>query len=379
MPSVELWSSVELGAFGRALLRALDGAGISAVQRFAVADEEYRRARGRLARAQVRWRSYVAYPLQLRARLRRPPLPDAVVVCTNTFYAPAVAVQAAALTGVPVVHWIFDLFPDVLVEGGTLAAHGPVHDGLSRLTAWTFQHAAANVFLGEALRTHAERRYGPIPRGHVIPVGADGEAFRAAAPAPRPPSQPLNVLYCGNFGRMHDTDTVMELLRAQVAPPWRMDFRGHGAGFRRVAGALGGPRPWVRFAGSLDDAEWTDAMRAADLALVTLKAGAEGLVMPSKTYSAMVAGQAILAVCPGSSELAETVRRHDAGWVVEPGHVADLAAVLQAAAAHPEEVLRKRRNAFRAGHEIYAQTALTARWVTLLTSVMAEAAAKRGR
>ena len=376
--AVEFWSSVELGAFCRGLLRALEPYGLRATQRFAVGDEDYRRARGRLQLGAVRWRSYVSYPLALRARLRQLPLPDAVVVCTNTFYAPAVAAHAAADSGVPVVQWIFDLFPDVLAAGGTIPESGLLRDGLARLTRWTFDHAAASVFLGEKLRAHAERRYGTIPRTHVIPVGADGSPFRAVPPEPRPPSQPLRILYCGNFGRMHDAGTLTELLRLETAPPWTLELRGHGAGFRRLADAVP-DSPWVRFAGSLPHEEWVQVMPAADLALVTVKHGAEDLVMPSKTYSAMVAGQAVLAICPLQSELADTVRRNDAGWVVAPGQVAELASVLRFAAAHPEEVLRRRRNAFQAGHAGYAEEAVARRWAALLDSVARPPARASGR
>jgi len=376
-PVVEFWSSVELGAFGRALLRALGELGISARQRFAVDHDQYRRAGGRLGRARLRWRSYVAYPFSLQARLRQQPLPDAIVVCTNTFYAPAVAEHAAMDRGVPVVHWIFDLFPDVLGAGAALGGQGLARATLARLTRWTFDHAAANVFLGTALRAYAEGRYGPIPRAVVIPVGADGEGFRAAEPHSRGAGQPLRVLYCGNFGRMHDTQTVVDLLRGENDPRWTMEFRGHGAGFRRVQSSLPRSRAGVHFGGSLGDTEWREAMMAADIALVTLKDGAEGLVMPSKTYSAMVAGQAILAVCPATSELAETVRRYDAGWVVEPGHSDELAAVLAEAAARPDEVLRRRRNAFRAGHAHYVHTAVAEPWAKLLVDVIADASAAR--
>jgi glycosyltransferase involved in cell wall biosynthesis len=361
-------------------MRALQTAGFEAQHRFEVGEGTYRMARGALARGGVRWRSYVSYPGALYRRLHGDAVPDVVVVCTNTFYAPAVAVRSAARLGIPVVNWIFDLFPDVLVEGKTIPDGGAFESLLGHLTRWTFRNAAANVFLGEKLRGHAEGQYGGIPRSAVIPVGADGEAFRTAAPRARPAGAPLRILYCGNLGRMHDTETVLGLIRRSSAPPWTLEFRGHGAGFRRLAAAAAqaGTAEQVRFGASLGDAEWTEAMKAADIALVTLKPGAEGLIMPSKTYSAMVAGQAILAICPVESELADTIRRHDAGWVISPGDGEGLAALLDALAAHPEEVLRKRLNAFRAGHDVYDQTALMPLWAELLTSVSA-ARGKRGR
>jgi glycosyltransferase involved in cell wall biosynthesis len=124
----------------------------------------------------------------------------------------------------------------------------------------------------------------------------------------------------------------------------------------------------VFFGDTLPESQWIEAMTGADVALVTMKPGAEGVVMPSKTYSAMVAGQAILAVCPADSDLAATVLRHDAGWVIEPGDVTGLRNALDAAVARPEAVLEKRMNAFRAGHGQYDQSVIAPQWVALLTS-----------
>jgi glycosyltransferase involved in cell wall biosynthesis len=291
------------------------------------------------------------------------------VVCTNTFYAPLVAMRAGR-SRVPVVNWIFDLFPDVLVAGQKIRSGGLLERRLGDLTRAAFRQAAANVFLGERLRRHAEERYGPIPRSHVIPVGADGEAFGAVEPTPRGAEAPLRVLYCGNFGRMHETRTIAALLRDPGPPGWTVDFRGHGAGFRELTAVTAQNAGRVTFAGSLRDDEWVRAMRDADVALVTMKPGTAGLVMPSKTYSAMMAGQAILAICPLESDLADTVRRDDAGWVVAPGDAEGLRAILTAAAADPAAVLTKRRNARRAGRQRYDEKVLAARWADLLLTLI---------
>lgn len=92
--------------------------------------------------------------------------------------------------------------------------------------------------------------------------------------------------------------------------------------------------------------------------------------MPSKTYSALAAGQAVLAICPRASDLADTVLAHDCGWVVESGDCAGFRRVLEELSRDPGEVLRRRRNAWRAGHEIYDQPVLAKQWITVLTSVL---------
>ena len=366
--SVEFWSSVELAGFNRGLMRELRSAGVEATHRFEVAENDYRFALGAVARARLRWRSYVSYPRHLRHELRAPRASPIAVICTNTFYAPAVAVRAARRRGLRVVNWVLDLFPDVLVESGTITSAGFLDRQLGRLARATFSGADANVFLGDRRRAHATARHGDIPRSRVMPVGADGQPFRDRPPQPRPPGEPVRVLYCGNLGRMHEVDTLVEVLRASSPQGWTMEFRGHGAGYRQLETAVR-QTSVVHFGPGLPDAEWTQALQAADVALVTLKRGAEGLVMPSKTYSAMVAGQAILAVCPRESDLADTVLASDAGWVVEPGDTGGLRAILAGLAQRPAEVLQKRRNAFAAGHQRYDQSVLSRQWIDLLGSL----------
>jgi glycosyltransferase involved in cell wall biosynthesis len=370
--SVEVWSSVDLGGIARGLTRELEALGWQARHRFEVSDDAYRGAASRLDRTRVRWSSYVSYPLHLRRRLRAEPPPAAIIVCTNTFYAPAVALREARRLGVPLIHWVFDLFPDVLVHSAKLRSGGLSERAFSAVTRAIFRDAAANVFLGEKLLSHARSRYSAIRNAIVIPVGADGRDFAAAAPQPRAADTALQLLYCGNLGRMHDTETILGLLARRRPQGWTMEFRGHGAGFRSLAAAPSviAAGAAVVLGGGLPAGAWAEAMRNADIALVTMKSGAERLVMPSKTYSAMVAGQAILAICPLDSDLADTVRRHQAGWVVVPGDIDGLEAAIADAVAHPATVLAWRRNAFRAGHDLYDQRPLAARWDGLLRSLV---------
>jgi hypothetical protein len=63
------------------------------------------------------------------------------------------------------------------------------------------------------------------------------------------------------------------------------------------------------------------SLATADIAVVTLEEGMAGLALPSKTFSFLATGAALLAICPDASELATLVRRFDCGWVVRTGDV----------------------------------------------------------
>lgn len=369
---VDFWSSTEYATFLPGLVRALGPHGWNARSRFVVSERSYREARSPLQRVLLRSRAYGWYPLRLAAALGSRRRPDVAVVCTNTFYAPWVAERVSR--AVPVVHWVFDLFPDVLVEAGALVRGSRRERWLSRCVRDTFTHASANVFLGQHLLKHATARFGDIPRATVIPVGCDASPFIGDSPRTRSNGGPVRVLYCGNLGRMHDVATLLGVLPGGLPEGLTLEIRGNGAGFREVEEALRErPVKGVRLGPPLAEVEWQTAMRDADVALVTMKSGAEGILMPSKTYSALAAGQAVLAICPRNSDLAETIGSHGCGWQVDPGDTAGLGRVLTEIVARPAEVLQHRRNAWAAGQEVFDQRKLAEAW----SRVLAEARVAR--
>ncbi len=63
------------------------------------------------------------------------------------------------------------------------------------------------------------------------------------------------------------------------------------------------------------------SLAAADIAVVSLEAGLDGVAIPSKAFSFLAAGAALLLISREGSELADIVREHGCGWLVEPGDI----------------------------------------------------------
>lgn len=430
---IEFWSSVECNAFLSGLIRELRTAGHDAVHRFQVSNSDYRRARSKCGHLWLRIRMYAVYPLQLMVASLWCREPVVSVVTTNTFFAPLLATLVASRQR-RVVHLVYDLFPEALIQAQAIRANGFLSKALSWITAVILRRCSANVFLGERLQQYVQSRYRRIRNATVIPVGADGRPFTRhddgddsvgrSAPLDIEAAEkssgplPVTVLYCGNMGRMHDVATLTELLKAGLdtrldgfdpssggkaevgavtghtcdgpanalapseckparIPTLHFVFHATGSGYSQLRSIYAGvpndtptliaPGLCVTFSGDLGDSEWEATMRAAEIAFVTIAPGAERVVMPSKVYSAMVAGQAILAVCSWDSDLASMVRKHDCGWVVEPGDVGGLAEVLSRIRSNGAEVIAKRRNAYQAGHSCYDVKALVPLWLALFS------------
>lgn len=372
---VQFWTNVQYTGFLEGLMRELTGRGMPARQCFCVSESAYRSARGPLSRLWLRVRQYIVFPLQMMISLFLGRLSGGgkqpVVVTTNPFFAPLLA----TLVHPRVIQLVYDIFPEAMIHSGKW------QDGTlrARIIRWvvgiSLRRSRRNVFLGQRLREYVESLHGETGPSAVIAVGADQNLFPGDWTSPKAEiSHRPTILYCGNFGNLHDAETFFDLWRSDSEFVAGIDWRFHCTGPKRTAleKVLAELTPelagCIHLGSGLPPSEWVDTMRAADVALVTMSSGAERVVMPSKTYSALMAGQAILAIAPLDSDLASLVHEADCGWCVQPGDVSHLDSVLQGIVGNPDELVRLRSNAWNHARSRYGQDALSAIWHDLLAA-----------
>ncbi len=370
--TIHFWSSTEYGGFLRGLVRALNDQGEYHVeQRFLISEKQYRGSHTRLGRLWLRFQQYIGYPLYLCWNLLKPGKADVVVVSSNTFYAPLLA----SLLHPRVVHLVYDLFPEALVMSGKIESRSWLAGWIRKVAAMTARRVQTNVLLGARLEEYVSLiNTARIPTC-VIPVGADAALFAGQM---KQPDGLLQVLYCGNLGNLHDLatlrDAMLRLVKEQGLPSgvhWSFHCSGPKFGqLKELLDALAIPERFSLSAG-LPQKEWVRKMMDSQIALVTMVPGAEKVVMPSKTYSALCAGQAILAIAPEESDLVDLIKEHDCGWWVEPGDVEGLCELIQRLPELPDEVMQKRKHAYEAGHAHYSQEVLARKWVELFNDIMA--------
>ena len=363
---VRFWSSTEYSGFVVGLIRELNNSGTEAEQCFHISEASYRNARSMIARVFLRFRQYLAYPVHMiasfvaqrfKGRFKLVKGNDVCVVCTNTFFAPLLATYMHS----NVVNLVYDIFPEAMIHSGKWM-EGAFKARIVRwITKQTLKRAKTNVFLGQRLKNYVESIHGQVENAAIIPIGAD-QALFTESPVERrslnSQSSPT-ILYCGNFGNMHESVTLFDYWRRSDEQGDSLQWAFHCSGPKRteleaVLSKLPVDfRKQVQLGDGLDQAAWIATMESADVALVTMVPGSETVVMPSKTYSAMMAGQAIVAIAPEDSDLVDLVKVADCGWFVDPGDVDGLARVVEAIYTDPGGLLEKRQNAY-----LYAQAHL---------------------
>ena len=297
-------------------------------------------------------------------------------VTTNPFFAPALIRKASGGVGITI-NVVYDLYPDALLSAGTVRPNSQLAKSLASITRYSFNQCDATVFIGDRIRQRAESLYGTPRRSFIIPIGADGRPFRNSPPILGSDLNTVTVMYCGQMGRMHDIDTIASAIASGQFHALRFVFRASGAGYAELLRRVPSDARWEH-GGALTTSEWQKAMLRAQIALVTMAEGAEDVALPSKAYSALVAGQAILAICPSNSDLADLIRKHDCGWVVSPRDIGNLERILKSVQSDRAEVQRKRINAFTAGHQYYDISIIAKEWLNIIRELDSQPSHRNG-
>lgn len=153
------------------------------------------------------------------------------------------------------------------------------------------------------------------------------------------------LLYSGNYGLAHDTDTVVEgLIRHHRNGSGRYGLWLNASGQNADAVARRLAIAKVPFARSTPVAleSLTALLKTADVHLITLRTQFSGIVLPSKVYACIDSGRPILFVGPNTSDV-HLLCMHSEGLLyrrVEPGDSTGFADALEYLADHDISSMR---------------------------------------
>ncbi len=283
-------------------------------------------------------RDYLSFALAsrraLRASLRAG---DQLIAMTDPPALAPIAAAAARRARAGLVHWIQDIHPEIslALSGSRLLA--ALSRPWSRWRDRAWRNARACVTVGRDLRALI-LEHGVAPaQVHVIPNWAP-EGLAPAADAAIGLRDQWGVTekfiigYAGNLGRVHALEPILGA--AGLLPTdSRFVYLMVGDGPQRPAleAAVRQQRlANVQFLPAQPRLRLAGALSAIDLHLVTLRAGCERCVFPSKLYGIAAVGRPVAFLGPAQCEVAEIIRGQGFGVIVSPDEPAELAAAAHA-------------------------------------------------
>ena len=416
MNKIEFCSNVECGSSQKQLLKELEKKGFDTKLCFQTHQARYLSNKTQAGRFLLRLEQYIAYPIRMvvtflfqsiqsiffqpnaqtpnsnlfsekhkeesthRCKTKR-----IAIVTTNPFFAPFLA----TFFHPNVVHLIWDLYPETMIHAKKWSANSIKSRVVSWIIKKTLQRSQLNVFIGNRLRIHVEKIYGKVSNATVIDVGSNQSLFKISPKQRAKYSQTSSVptiLYCGLLGNLHDAETFLTVWRdwasssksskkdfqdyyhSSVYRDLMPNFRFYCSGAKRatleksVTALPDGVRTKIHLGFGLNDQDWAEQLQSSEVSLITIVPGAETVLMPGRTYSSMLAGQALLAIAPEESDLVDLVKIAKCGWWVCPGDSDKLKDIFKEILAFPDELLEKRENAYQYAHKHLGQNTLAKKW-----------------
>jgi colanic acid biosynthesis glycosyl transferase WcaI len=271
---------------------------------------------------------------------------------------PTVAITAHTfkrLTGIPYAYIIYDLEPDRAVVMKVVSENSKFVRIVKRFQHRWLHAAGKTIVLGRCMRDHLIQNYGlPADKIAIIPIGADPEIVRPMSKnsqfRTRHGLNGFIALYSGNFGRYHNFDAVLDAARTLQSSRSDITFVlvGSGAQKEHIAQRIADEKLGnVRMFPFVPLEEFADLLASADVSLVTLEPGMEGICVPSKFYSILASGRPTIAMMSPKSEVALVIQEAQCGFQFDPQDSDGLIAALTRLADQPAELERMGQNARR--------------------------------
>jgi glycosyltransferase involved in cell wall biosynthesis len=183
----------------------------------------------------------------------------------------------------------------------------------------------------------------------------------------------LTLLYTGTIGNAHEFDNFLLLARelnkrkASVA----FCFAGFGNRFEDLKSQINENDTNISIGGFVEtDLELEERLSSADLMLISLKENWTGISVPSKFFSAIAIGKAVLFSGSEQSGLSIWTREYGLGFQINKNTIIDVANLLCDIANNPELISKMKENSFNAYKENFSKRVICDKWSLLLNQTI---------
>ncbi|PKP61698.1 hypothetical protein CVT91_02205 [Candidatus Atribacteria bacterium HGW-Atribacteria-1] len=258
--------------------------------------------------------------------------PDLVFVLSTPPFISFSGLMLKILKKSKVIYNVQDLFPDLAVELGKL--NNKLFIGfLKKLSVLIVRKVDKVVVVGEYMekKIREELLKETSENNHIITIHnwADGDKIKVLRGDIEDNflrkkwglEGKFVVLYSGNIGYLHEFDTIIsaaDFLAKEGLEEIVFVFVGEGIkknyieektrekGLSNIVFFPYQPREMLTY-----------SLGLANVSLVTLEKGFEGMVVPSKIYGILASGRPVIAVVGGESEIVEIIRKGKCGKIVK--------------------------------------------------------------
>lgn len=238
-----------------------------------------------------------------------------------------------------------DIFPESAAMSGIMKQNSILYKFFNKLIYLTYRYSEYIIVLSTSMQEFLEKKY-PDLKSKIkvienwaiedIPVVSKQENDFAKQ---HKLDEMFTLLYSGNLGRLHDIETITEAARILKDEPIKFVFIGDGAKTKIVNQAIENYQLQNILLLPYQPRELLPlSLTACDVSLVSLIAGAESIVAPSKLYGMLAAGRGIISISVPNSYIDKLLTNSGSGVNVSPDDPQQLADIIRQLASDSQRV-----------------------------------------
>ncbi|MDR3130049.1 MAG: glycosyltransferase family 4 protein [Treponema sp.] len=248
--------------------------------------------------------------------------------------------------------WGFDLYPEAVIADGI-----KIPKLVKKILLWwagvSYRRCNLLIDIGSCMRNRFMRYHPKAKYETIVPWALDEPAYLA-----EPDNNirrdlfgdaRLGILYSGTIGKAHQFEEFILLARelrkrnASVG----FCFAGRGNCYQKLRDMISQEDSNIRFSGFVDEKMLPLRLAAADIHMISLRDGWEGVVVPSKFFGSLAAGRPLLYCGAQESCIVELITNEGLGFVVEINTVSVIADRLEEFTHNKNKIHQMQEQAFQ--------------------------------
>ena len=272
-----------------------------------------------------------------------------------------------------------DLFPDSLVIAGKATEESKVVKLGRKMERFAYKNADVIITITEDMAENIRAKTGDktkvqvvrnwIDTAKTVPVGRDKNTLFDEFELDR---NKFYVVYAGNIGMVQGIETIVE---AAEGLKDEMDIQfiifGNGSeeeNIKRMVTYKGLKNLRIFPLQPLERV--SEVYSLGDVSIIPCKPGTGSSGMPSKTWTIMATGTAILGSFDTGGEFDKTLREAECGYCVEAGNAEKLAEAIKNLYKNPDEVRRLGQNARKYAEDYVSREKAVGQYIKIIEEIL---------
>jgi glycosyltransferase involved in cell wall biosynthesis len=263
--------------------------------------------------------------------------------------------------------WGFDLYPEAVIADN-IKLPKSIINFLFWWAGISYRRCKLLVNIGSCMRNRFSK-YSPKSNHETIVPWALKEPIVLSGPNITMRSElfgnaQLGILYSGTIGKAHQFEEFVLLARelrkrnASVA----FCFAGRGNRYQELQNIVTAGDVNITFAGFIEESRLSLRLAAADMHMISLRDGWEGVSVPSKFFGSLAAGRPLLYCGTSDSCIAQLINEHGLGFIVEKNKIKDIANVLEEFALDKNKIHQMQKHVFLFYNRNFSKKSQLMKW-----------------